>query len=480
MANEFKVKNGIKFPDGTVQTTASAGGSGGSYLPLAGGTMAGAITFDVSQTWPTFNQDTTGTAANVTGTVAIANGGTGAATAAAALTNLGAQPTLVSGTNIKTINGTSLLGSGDIAIAGGGSSVTTISDKTANYTVVAGDLASIINITEYTGSLTVTLSSAATLGAGFYCWVWFNPTNATSNGYITITPSASQTIDSKDTLILRGGEGLLVISNGSNWEIGAKRTMKAYSENFSKGNTVVASGLSSIAMGQSVTSSGTGSFCAGGTTNTASGAGSAVIGGYYNFAQAQYSIITGGSNNTITSAGDYSNILGGYSNNISGKYSIAAGYGASVSQDGKWAYSSASIAANGDAQTGIMVLRASTIDATATILKSSASAADTSNQVILPNNSAFAFSGLIVARQKTSDGTNSAAWRVEGLLLRGATAATTSLVNSATTVISNVPGWTLTLTADTTNGGLAVTATGAAGTNIYWVATIQTSEVTYA
>jgi len=39
---------------------------------------------------PTWNQNTTGTAANVTGTVAIANGGTGATTAAAARTNLGA------------------------------------------------------------------------------------------------------------------------------------------------------------------------------------------------------------------------------------------------------------------------------------------------------------------------------------------------------------------------------------------------------
>jgi hypothetical protein len=40
--------------------------------------------------FPTFNQNTTGTAANVTGTVAIANGGTGATTAATARTNLGA------------------------------------------------------------------------------------------------------------------------------------------------------------------------------------------------------------------------------------------------------------------------------------------------------------------------------------------------------------------------------------------------------
>ena len=40
---------------------------------------------------PLLNQNTTGTASNVTGTVAIANGGTGATVAADALTNLGAQ-----------------------------------------------------------------------------------------------------------------------------------------------------------------------------------------------------------------------------------------------------------------------------------------------------------------------------------------------------------------------------------------------------
>jgi len=45
-------------------------------------------------TWPTFNQNTTGTASNVTGIVAVANGGTGTAT-----------PSLVAGTNVS-ITGT--------------------------------------------------------------------------------------------------------------------------------------------------------------------------------------------------------------------------------------------------------------------------------------------------------------------------------------------------------------------------------------
>ncbi|MDR2799073.1 MAG: hypothetical protein LBB07_00395 [Bifidobacteriaceae bacterium] len=46
----------------------------------------------------------------------VSKGGTGANNASGALTNLGAQEKLVSGTNIKSLNGTSLLGKGDIRL----------------------------------------------------------------------------------------------------------------------------------------------------------------------------------------------------------------------------------------------------------------------------------------------------------------------------------------------------------------------------
>jgi len=128
-----------------------------------------------------------------------------------------------------------------------------------------------------------------------------------------------------------------------------------------------------------------------------------------------------------------------------------------------------------------LVLGKQTSDATPVALSSiPGNSASTNNQVILPNKSAYAFTGIIVARQQASGGTASAAWKIEGLIRREANAASTTLVASTVTAIDNTPGWTLALSADTTNGGLKIEATGAAATNIRWVATVQTSEVTYA
>lgn len=148
------------------------------------------------------------------------------------------------------------------------------------------------------------------------------------------------------------------------------------------------------------------------------------------------------------------------------------------------AFGSYGFGSRGDCQSGLYVLNRFTTDATATALivngYTTSAAASSSNQIVLPNNSAYAFHGTIVARQKASEGTASAAWKVEGLIRREGSAGTTVLVNSATTVLDNTPSWGMALSADTTNGGLKIEATGAASTNIRWVATIHTSELQYA
>jgi hypothetical protein len=142
------------------------------------------------------------------------------------------------------------------------------------------------------------------------------------------------------------------------------------------------------------------------------------------------------------------------------------------------AHPAVSRSAGQDGHTGLV---ADTTDATPRSPDSSNKAPlGTTNQIILPNNSAYGLPGTIVARQQASAGTACAAWKIEGLIRREGSAGTTVLVNSATTVLDNTPAWGLALTADTTNGGLKIEVTGAAATNIRWVATINTSEVTYA
>lgn len=409
-------------------------------------------------------------------------------------------------------------------------------NKTGAYTVVAGDNGAIINCTS--GTFTVALDAAATLGAGFNCWIW--NTSTTSTDAITIDPNGSETIDGRSTLVLRRGEGTQIVCDGTNWQTGDKKTMRGYAENIlatttrasasgdravAVGSAATASGQYSLALGYFPTASSQYSTAIGASSNgqaaiAQTGAGAIAIGagrseGSDSFCAAIRDTNYGASSTSsiaigfrTTSSNSYSTALGylvsssgissvaignntsssgstsvaiGYYSQSTAEYSFALGAQASSTIKRKFAYSSHSISGTaGHTQTGMLVLCRATTDATPTVLTANNQAPATDNQVILPNNSAYAFSGIIVARQQASGGTASAAWKIEGLIRREANAASTVLVASTVTAIDNTPGWTLALSADTTNGGLKIEATGAAATNIRWVATVQTSEVTYA
>lgn len=92
MPSEFSVTNSPVTTSGTL-TVAKASQTQKTFFAAPNG-ADGAPTFRTiaASDVPTLNQNTTGTAANVTGTVAIANGGTGATVAATALSNLGGAP----------------------------------------------------------------------------------------------------------------------------------------------------------------------------------------------------------------------------------------------------------------------------------------------------------------------------------------------------------------------------------------------------
>lgn len=223
-----------------------------------------------------------------------------------------------------------------------------------------------------------------------------------------------------------------------------------------------ATGANSIAIGYQAKATQTYAGTFAGFRGQATGAGATSVGGFDNIASGSYSIA-----------------LGGRANTSDGQYSYALGYG-SHTQGVNRRIAFAGNGVSGETQSGWFSLGRTTANATPIALTTDVNGApSTTNQVILPNNSAYAFHGTIVARQQASTGTATAAWKIEGLIRREGTAGTTVLVNSATTVLDNTPAWGMALTADVTNGGLAITVTGAAATNIRWVATIHTSEVTY-
>jgi hypothetical protein len=117
-----------------------------------------------------------------------------------------AQPLLVSGTNIKTINGTSLLGSGDLVISGGGGggsgTVTSVAATVPAFLSVAGSPVTT------TGTLAITLSGTALPVANGGTGL----TSYTANGLVYASGTGTLATDSALTF---NGIGLALSGSGS-------------------------------------------------------------------------------------------------------------------------------------------------------------------------------------------------------------------------------------------------------------------------
>jgi trimeric autotransporter adhesin len=223
--------------------------------------------------------------------------------------------------------------------------------------------------------------------------------------------------------------------------------------------TYGATGANSVAIGQQAKATQPRSISIG-PTSTASGTDAVAIG--YNTTAVGSGLALGSSAKANVG---FSSAMLRSSTNVAGQFS----YGGSL------------FSTVGDAQGSARVLIAATTNDTPATLTQNASPS-TTNQIILPNNSAYSFSGTIIARQQASAGSEYASWEIKGALLRDANAASTVLgsgIKNKLFASAGASAWDITLTADTTNGGLAITVTGAAATNIRWVATVNTSEVTY-
>lgn len=258
-----------------------------------------------------------------------------------------------------------------------------------------------------------------------------------------------------------GGSGAVAL--GGSYSAGTDSFAAAIANNTS---TYGATATSSIAMGKNAKATGANAVSFSGENATASGSKSFAAGGEYQTASGAFAVSLGGSVNTA-----------------SGEASYAFGKRALASEVGKYAYGAQLVSTAGATQGGMMVLISATTDATPRKMGSNNSAGTYNNQLLLPNNSAYSFSGTIIARESATDGSDYASWEIKGALLRDANAASTVLGNGIQNKLyatSGASAWTIALSADTTNGGLAITVTGAASTNIRWVATVNTSEVTYA
>ncbi len=456
-------------------------------------------------------------------------------------------------------DGTNLLLDGT-AIGGGGGASTEIPilAKTGNYTVVAGDAGKIVSFSG--GAYTATLTAAATLGSGFFCYIENNAATSQATHTVTIDGNSSETIDSRTTFIVRQGERVQLVCDGSNFKlissfhrgiatnmrtdffnppqalgqesiaiglgtiagvgntsngvaigtnaqagsgaaaIGPSTTASSSSstalgKNSGGGGSVATSGTAAMALGGS-RASGTDSFAAAITNNTSTygatfnnsiamgyrakaSSGYALAIGYQTIASAYYSVALGSG----TQASGAQSFAMGYISKAEAENSTALGFRSRTRIKGQLAVTSGYFGAAGDTQASIYVLRSDTTDATSEALTADNSTPSTNNQIILLNNQAYSFSGTIIAREDATDGSDYASWEIKGALLRDANAASTVLGNGIQNKLYATTGasaWSIALTADTTNGGLKIEVTGAASTNIRWVATVHTSEVTYA
>jgi len=327
------------------------------------------------------------------------------------------------------------------------------------------------------GTTAVTLSgSNASIKVGQY----ITGTSIAGDTYVSAISGTSLTLSkvasgsSTSTLSFYTPHGV-VVGGGNNQATGSYSFIGGGGDAGTAANRNVASGSwSTVAGGAKNTASGNGSFVGGGGTdgssffaNTASGNGSVVVGGFQNVATATGSFVASGFGSTAN--GIYSSVIGtlGTTRAINGSI-VSACCNVPVA------------AVAGVSQSAVLILGRQTTDATATVLTSDNGGAGTSNQVTMPNNSAYFFTGEVVAG--VTGGGNTKGWTIDGVIKRGADAASTTLVGSTVTSMYADVGaatWTIGLTADTTNGGLKVTFTGQASTTIRTVCQIRTTEMTY-
>ena len=132
----------------------------------------------------------------------------------------------------------------------------------------------------------------------------------------------------------------------------------------------------------------------------------------------------------------------------------------------------------GGAQYGRLLLYGETTNATAKVLCSVGNTPNPQNQLVLQNNSGLSARYYVSAYDATTGYTTR--WSGNVAAIRGANATTTALQTAATGGKLQPPvanTYTLTVTADTTNGALKFSVIGDAAKTIRWLANIEFEEI---
>jgi hypothetical protein len=509
-------------------TITPSGGGTAAEIPQANNTNAGVLTAAHHQTIQNLGTISTQSAANVaitggaiTGTtvsgITLTNGGSGA------LTVTGAA--LVSGTN--TGNQTIIL-TGDVTGSGTGSFVATIASNAVTTAKLDAEAVTYAKIQSLAAASTLlgrgTSGGAVVREIGIGAGLTMSGDTLSAAGTGDVTGPASSTANAIARFSGTGGKTLLnsaividdidattqqnvairnvdpaansalvLTPKGTGAFIlgpkpdgattgGVARGARAVDLSLSRTLPArVASGEDSFNSGVSNLASGIISACLGGNSNQATASRAAVVGGFANIAGGVDSVVIGGQSNGFGN-GASSAILAG--NNNVATASVATTIGGSravANRIGMTALANGRFSADGDAQRGTVVMRRQTTDATPASLSldgaaPSGSSITTSTHFILLNNQAV-FADIRVVARSTS-GTDHAAYMRRVLIKRDANAASTAIIGSVLSPTADIESagataWDVGVTADTTNGGMIITVTGAASTTINWTAEVS-------
>lgn len=400
------------------------------------------------------------------------------------------QDLLVSGTNIKTVNGGSLLGAGNLVI--GLQNFTEGRIATAPYTSVP------LHTLTATGAETNISSAVCPKGSGSFQLrtggqprglyavdLQIDPAGSyVANGSYSVVAGGNDNAAQSDYCAVGGGRdnnasaSYIAISGGRSNSASGSYCAVGGGYN----NAVQSNWYGTIAGGYGNLTNGGQGFIGGGYGNTANGATSlVVVGGMTNTASAQEATVVGGINNLAsgfrsfigggrnnTASGQYSGVLSGEYHTASANHSVVLGgmYGATRANP-----MSAVFGAYGS-QTLFKQFNQTTSDATPTNLGDDATAPAT---YVLANSMQVAGTIQVVG----SDGTDDYAAWIEFLGVRRASAGTTTLIGSAVVreiKSAGAAAWAAAVIADTTLGGFQVRVTGAAGKTIKWAASLMACE----